>query len=102
VRNWSFLTNHGLALICIAHDPELRLRDIASTLGITERSASTIVADLTESGHVTKTKDGRRNRYEIDGRKTMRDPIGREHPIGELLDLLTKPTSKSRSSPKRD
>jgi predicted transcriptional regulator len=89
MRNWSFVTNHALALICIAHDPEVRLRDIASTLGITERSANSIVADLTEGGYVTKTRDGRRNRYQIHTRKKVRNPVGRELAIGEVLDLLT-------------
>jgi DNA-binding MarR family transcriptional regulator len=63
VAEWSFLTNHARALLCIARDPGVRLRDIAATLGITERTAFGIVADLTEAGYVLKTRDGRRNRY---------------------------------------
>ena len=62
---WSFLTNHARALLCIAHDPGARLRDIAATLGITERRAFGIVTDLTEAGYVVKEKEGRRNRYRI-------------------------------------
>jgi hypothetical protein len=96
VRKWSFVTNHGLALMCIAHDPGVRLRDIATNLGITERSANAIVADLTESGFVTKTKDGRRNRYQINNRKTVRGPIGKDHDIGDVLDLLTGTTSRPK------
>jgi len=65
VASWSFLTSHGRALLCIARDPEVRLRDIADNLAITERRAYGIVTDLTEAGYVVKHKDGRRNRYQI-------------------------------------
>ena len=65
MANWSFLTNHGRVLLCIARDPEVRLRDIAGSLAITERRAHGIVTDLTEAGYIVKIKDGRRNRYEI-------------------------------------
>src|SRR5579872_7359367 len=63
--SWTFLTNHGRALLCIARDPGIRLRDIAARLDITERSAYGIVADLTQAGYIVKQKDGRRNRYQI-------------------------------------
>ena len=63
--NWKFLTNHGLALLCIAEDPGVRLRDIADRLGITERAAHRIVAALIESGYVTRERVGRRNSYEV-------------------------------------
>ena len=63
--SWGFLTNHARVLLCIAHDPGVRLRDIASSLGITERSAHGFVTDLTAAGYLVKQKDGRRNRYQI-------------------------------------
>ena len=62
VADWGFLTNHARVLVCIAHDPGARLRDIAASLGITERSAHGIITDLAEAGYVIKQKDGRRNR----------------------------------------
>ncbi len=65
MAQWSFLTNHARALLCIAHDPGLRLRDMAEALGITERSAYAIVTDLANAGYVLKERDGRRNRYSI-------------------------------------
>jgi DNA-binding IclR family transcriptional regulator len=65
MAEWSFLTNHARALVCIAHDPGVRLRDIATMLGITERSAFGIVTDLIAAGYVLKDKEGRRNRYHI-------------------------------------
>ncbi len=90
MAKWSFLTNHARALICIAHDPGVRLREIAAALDITERSAFGIVTELTKAGYVVKEKDGRRNRYEIQGHLLLRDSIARERTIGELLDILVQ------------
>ncbi|MGA2835452.1 MAG: AsnC family transcriptional regulator [Acidimicrobiales bacterium] len=89
MSDWSFLTNHGKALLCIAHDPEIRLRDISATLGITERSAYGIVDDLTRAGYVVKEKEGRRNRYQIQSHLPIPEVPGRTQAIGEVLDLLT-------------
>ena len=88
MAEWSFLTNHARALICIAHDPGVRLRDIAAALGITERTAFGIVTDLTEAGYVVKDKDGRRNRYRIQDHLPLPEAVGRERTIGEVLSLL--------------
>ena len=85
---WSFLTNHARVLACIAHDPGVRLRDIASTLDITERSAFAIVDDLISGGYVAKEKEGRRNRYHIQVDAPMGEAVGRQQTIGELLKLL--------------
>src|SRR6476620_1861567 len=93
-RDWGFLTNHGRVLVCIAHDPGARLRDIAAELAITERTAYGIVTDLTEAGYVVKEKDGRRNRYEVQGHLPLRDAVTRERTVGEVLSLLVK--SKAR------
>jgi MarR family len=89
VTSWGFLTNHARVLLCIARDPGVRLRDIADRLGITERSAHGIVADLTEAGYVVKHKDGRRNRYQIQAHMPLPEPASREPAIGEVLALLT-------------
>jgi DNA-binding IclR family transcriptional regulator len=116
MSEWSFLTNHARALLCIAHDPGARLRDLASALDITERTAYGIVADLTAAGYVVKEKAGRRNRYHIQEHLPLRESITRERTIGEVLDLLvdaprpaakarhqrrgnTAPASRSRSTP---
>ena len=88
MANWSFLTNHARALVCIAHDPGVRLRDIAATLDVTERTAFGIVTDLTEAGYVVKDKEGRRNRYRIQADLPLRQAVGREPTIGEMLGLL--------------
>jgi hypothetical protein len=88
VADWSFLTNHARVLLCIAHDPGVRLRDIAARVGITERGAYGIVTELTEAGYVAKDRDGRRNRYQIQAHLPLPEPTGREHTIGEILALL--------------
>ena len=88
MAEWSFLTNHARALVCIAHDPGVRLRDIADALGVTERTAFGIVTDLTEAGYVVKDKDGRRNRYRIQDHLPLPEAVGRERTIGEVLGLL--------------
>ncbi len=97
---WSFLTNHARALACIADDPGVRLRDIASTLDITERSAYGIVTDLANSGYVVKERDGRRNRYSIRTEAPLREAMGREQTIGELLDLLVDTGARDRTAKK--
>jgi hypothetical protein len=88
-RAWSFLTNHARVLLCIAHDPGVRLRDIAARTGVTERTAYGIVTDLTEAGYVVKHKDGRRNRYQIQAHLPLPETDSRERTIGEILALLT-------------
>jgi DNA-binding IclR family transcriptional regulator len=101
MTEWSFFTNHARVLVCIAHDPGVRLRDIAATLGITERSAYSIVTDLTKGGYVVKDKDGRRNRYEIQSHLPLREAIAKEHTIGQVLDVLveSKPGRRKRQPP---
>ena len=97
MTEWSFLTNHARVLVCIAHDPGVRLRDIATTLDITERSAYSIVTDLTASGYVVKAKDGRRNRYQIQAHLPLREAITQQRTIGEVLDVLVE--SDTRTAP---
>src|SRR5260370_41254674 len=86
--SWTFLTNHARVLLCVAHDPGVRLRDIAASLEITERSAFGIITDLVEAGYVIKEKDGRRNRYHIQAHLPLPEPTARERTVGEGLALL--------------
>jgi predicted DNA-binding transcriptional regulator YafY len=88
-------------LLFIAHDPDARLRDLAAELGVTERTAYGVVADLTEAGYVIKTKDGRRNRYHIQEHLPLREPGSRERTIGEVLALLVDGHERSRSRARR-
>ena len=101
VSEWSFLTNHARALLFIAQNPEARLRDLASALDVTERTAYGVVADLAEAGYVVKEKDGRRNRYHVQEHLPLRDRIGRERTIGEVLDLLVEVRRRRRSRARR-
>jgi predicted transcriptional regulator len=97
-KSWHFLSNHTQVLLCIARDPDTRLRDIAQAVGITERAAGRIVTDLIESGYVASERHGRRSRYTINRQVAMRHPAQTNHEIGELLDLLTRADPPGRSS----
>ena len=96
---WGFLTNHGRALLCIAHDPDVRLRDLATTLEITERSAYAIVSDLTDAGYVLKNRDGRRNRYAIQQHRRLPEPTLRERTVGDVLEVLVGKQHPTRAAP---
>ena len=87
--SWTFLTSHARVLLLVAHDPGVRLRDVAASLGITERSAFSIITDLVEAGYVIKEKDGRRNRYHIQAHLPLPEPTSQERTVGEVLALLT-------------
>jgi predicted ArsR family transcriptional regulator len=89
--NWDFLTNHAHVLVCVANDPGARLRDIAGAVGITERAAHSILAQLIDEGYVAREKEGRRNRYTVRPERPLRHPMGQEQEVGELLDVLLKP-----------
>jgi predicted DNA-binding transcriptional regulator YafY len=88
MEGWSFLSKHGRVLLCIAHDPGVRLRDIAASVDITERSAYGIVSDLAAAGYAVKQKDGRRNRYQIQAHLPPHEPTSQQLAIGEVLALL--------------
>jgi DNA-binding MarR family transcriptional regulator len=90
-HEWRFVTNHAHVLECIASNPAARLRDIAATVGITERTVAAIVSDLEEAGYLTKTKVGRNNRYEIHDELPLRHPRHRHHTVGELIRFLEAP-----------
>jgi hypothetical protein len=96
---WSFLTNHGRALLCIAHDPGVRLRELAETLDITERRAYAIVNDLTTAGYVLKKRDGRRNRYAIQQHRRLPEPTLHERTVGDVLELLVGEERRTRTAP---
>jgi predicted transcriptional regulator len=85
---WSFLTNHAQVLLCIAHDPEIRLREIGDTVGITERAAHRIVSELAAAGYISRERNGRRNHYTIQSHLGLPEPLARERKIGDLLAIL--------------
>ena len=90
-RPWTFLTNHGHVLVCIAQDPGIRIRDIAERVGITLRTSQGIVGDLVDAGYISRTRVGRRNQYEVHSELPFRHPLEHEHQIGGLLGILGAP-----------
>lgn len=89
-NGWTYLTNHTHVLICLAQDSEMRLRDVAERVGITERAVQRIVSELEEAGAITRVRDGRRNRYEVHGGAHLRHPIENHRTIQELITLAEK------------
>src|ERR1700721_1080163 len=85
---WTFLTNHAQVLVCIAHDPGVRLRDIGERVGITERAAHRIVTELADAGYLTRERNGRRNHYTIQSGLPLPDRLGRVQRISDLLTIL--------------
>jgi hypothetical protein len=88
MANWTFLSNHAQVLLCIAHDPGIRLRDIGDRVGITERAAHRIVGELAGAGYLSRERRGRRNHYTIHTRLPLPDPLAREQNLGDLLAIL--------------
>jgi len=93
---WSFLTNHAQVLLCIAHDPGIRLRDIGEAVGITERAAHRIVVELAAAGYISRRRDGRRNHYTIQSHLPLPDRLAREQKIGDLLATLAGQPAETR------
>jgi DNA-binding IclR family transcriptional regulator len=97
MATWSFLTKHGQALLCVAGDPEMRLRDIAAALDVTERHAHGIINDLVDAGYLMKEKQGRRNRYEIQDHLPLPEAVSRQRAIGDVLKLLVGSSGRAPS-----
>jgi DNA-binding transcriptional ArsR family regulator len=101
---YEFLTNHAQVLLCVAHDPGIRLRDIAETVGITERSAHRIVSELVEDGYVLRERSGRRNVYKVDPELPLDHPLAEEterRRVGDLLEVLLGDDGRSRGRRRR-
>jgi hypothetical protein len=94
--DWTFLSNYAQVLLCIAHDPTIRLRDIGDQVGITERTAHRIVGELDDAGYLARERDGRRNRYTISHDLPLPDRLARNQKIGDLLEILTATPGDAR------
>lgn len=88
-KTWTFLTNHAQVLLCVAETPDIRLRDVAERIGITERATQRILAELVDAGYVSTERVGRRNRYTVDRNHAMRHSAQLGHAIGALLEAMT-------------
>ena len=97
MERWTFLTNHAHVLLCLARDPEIRLRDVAEQVGITERAAQRIVADLQTEGYISTQRVGRRNHYVVHSESPLRHPIEEHQAVGVLLRLLENRTRPVRT-----
>ncbi|HRC61738.1 MAG TPA: winged helix-turn-helix domain-containing protein [Dehalococcoidia bacterium] len=95
---WTFLTNHAHVLICIARDPDVRLRDVADAVGITERAAQRIVQELETAGYLEHERVGRRNSYRLNPQLPLRHPLDREHRLAELLEAIGTRAGQPRES----
>ena len=95
IPTWTFLSNHGHVLLSIARDPEIRLRDLAVRVGITERAVQRIVADLEEGCYLERVRSGRRNHYEIHPELPLRHPVVVHRDVGTLLALVLGPNGNS-------
>jgi len=95
---WTFLTNHGHVLLCLAQAPELRLRDVAERVGVTERAVQRIVADLEDGGYLRRRRTGRQNAYEINTDGLMRHPLESHHTVRMLLTLV-EPAGRASIGP---
>jgi predicted ArsR family transcriptional regulator len=99
--DWNFLSNHAYVLLCIAQEPEIRLREVADRVRITQRAVQRIVADLEKAGYLSRVREGRRNRYELHADRPFRHPVVAHRDVSLLLDLIlgtgiagkTEPTS---------
>ena len=91
MHSWTFLSNHAQVLLCIARDPEMRIRDIAPAVGITERAAQRILVDLDEAGYIDRHKVGRRNHYRLNSQVRMRHVAQADYEISELLNAFQLP-----------
>ncbi len=88
MAEWTFFTNHAHVLFCIAREPDIRVRDLAVRVGITERAAQRIVGDLVDAGYLERSRDGRRNRYAVRADRSLRHPVEQPHRVGEVLAVL--------------
>lgn len=87
---WTFLTNHAHVLLCIAQDVEIRLRDLAARVGITERAVQRIVSELELTGYITRERNGRRNRYQVHTQQPLRHTIEEHRSVKDLMQLILR------------
>ncbi|MFJ8041678.1 helix-turn-helix transcriptional regulator [Kitasatospora sp. NPDC096147] len=99
--SWTFLTQHARVLLTVSRDPEVRLRDLAATCGLTERAVQSVVTDLETAGYLTRVRNGRRNHYDVIRHMSFRHPAEARHEIAGLLELFDDPGPDGLPSPVR-
>ena len=88
IRRWTFLSNHAHVLVAVAQDPTVRIRDLATRIGITERATQMILNDLVDAGYLARTRVGRRNRYELTRGQPLRHPLEAARSVDEIVALF--------------
>jgi DNA-binding Lrp family transcriptional regulator len=96
--SWTLLSNHSLALVCVARQPGIRVREIADCVGVTERAAHRILSELCEAGYLSKHRVGARNFYEVHPDKRLRQPLISDHSLGDLLAPLLHDAEKEEAT----
>jgi DNA-binding IscR family transcriptional regulator len=96
--NWAYLSNHGHVLVCLARDPNARLRDVAAAVGITERAVQRIVAELEQGGVLEREREGRRNRYTLNRDASLRHDVEETATVGDLLDAVLTPKAPANGN----
>ena len=96
---WTFLTNHTHVLFCIVRDPDVRMRDVATAVGVTERAVQRIVLELEEAGYLVRTREGRRNRYKVRSKQPLRHEIEQHCDVADLLAVLTRGPAGASTRP---
>ena len=90
MSEWSLLSTHGLVLLSVADKPEVTTREIADNLGMAERSVQRAVSDLDSTGYIRRERVGRRNRYDVNHKKPLRNPVKKDKRVRDLLNGLTE------------
>ncbi|HEX9207119.1 MAG TPA: winged helix-turn-helix domain-containing protein [Steroidobacteraceae bacterium] len=98
-RQWTFLSNHAHVLVCLASDPDARLRDVAASVGITERAVQKIVGDLEQAGVIERVRNGRRNSYRLHTAVALRHPLESHRTVGALLSIVLDSGGHKRARP---
>lgn len=97
MATWTFLTNHAHVLFCLARDSDVRLRDVATEVGLTERATQRIVTDLVDAGYLERRREGRNNTYVVHREMPLRHPLEEHRAIGDVLKVLESAPRAARS-----
>ncbi|MCU0490201.1 MAG: winged helix-turn-helix domain-containing protein [Chloroflexaceae bacterium] len=99
MSGWTFLTNHAQVFLCVAKNQRLTAKQIAATVGITERAVQRILDDLEDAGYISRSRDGRKNVYEIHPERPMRHPAQQGRAVSDLLEILGEAHEETVPSP---
>jgi len=96
MKEWTFITNHGLVLLFLSRNPQCTTREMASTINVTERTIHRVLIDLEKEGYITRQRAGKGNIYQINTEHGLKHELTRDLTVGDLLDLLAHKTEQKR------